>query len=212
MSCSPVVWRSSSRVSSASISVSGSVSVGNGIAAILRLGPLPVTRITSPPVTLDPRTPTLVGGGRIVHRAEAVEDAGEPVGVDGRRRSVPRQPTPDSAGAAVDSVRVVSSLSWRYRDPALVRRGTARARRREPASRTEGGNSPQRLVNQTARELRAGRLDVAVLAAARLADPHTGTQVPAPASTGRRRPERYRPVMLGDDARMTPSRRRRSAA
>ena len=34
MSCSPVVWRSSSRASSASISVSGSVSVGNGIGSI----------------------------------------------------------------------------------------------------------------------------------------------------------------------------------
>jgi acetyl-CoA C-acetyltransferase len=71
-------------------------------------------------VTIDPRTPVLIGSGQFLHHAEGLDDALEPVSLmaaavdraveDAGLRGVP----------AVDSIRVVSLLSWRYGNPALV--------------------------------------------------------------------------------------------
>src|SRR5262245_52227944 len=65
---------------------------------------------------------------------------------------------------AADSVRVVSLLSWRYRDPAHFLVERLGQQPRETAVTTGGGNSPQLLVNVTADEIQRGRLDVAILA------------------------------------------------
>ena len=64
----------------------------------------------------------------------------------------------------VDSVRVVSLLSWKYGNAAHVVAEAAGLTSREFAYTTNGGNSPQSLVNLTASEIQAGRLDIAVLA------------------------------------------------
>ncbi len=62
-----------------------------------------------------------------------------------------------------DSIRVVSSLSWRYQNPAYVVARRLGLEPRELAVTTMGGNSPQALVNATARQILAGELDVAIL-------------------------------------------------
>jgi acetyl-CoA C-acetyltransferase len=64
---------------------------------------------------------------------------------------------------AVDSIRVVNLLSWRYRDPGLLvgqRIGAADARTQYTGN---GGNTPQSLVNQTCLDIRQGRADVVLL-------------------------------------------------
>ena len=73
----------------------------------------------------------------------------------------------DDAGLSgppeADSIRVVSTLSWRYQNPAYVIAQRIGLEPRELAVTTMGGNSPQALVNTTARQILAGELDVAIL-------------------------------------------------
>ncbi len=114
-------------------------------------------------MTIDPRTPVLIGSGQFLHRAEGLDDALEPVSLmaaavdraveDAGLRGVP----------AVDSIRVVSLLSWRYGNPALVLAERLGVSPRETAYTTNGGNSPQSLVNLTAGEIQRGDLDIAIL-------------------------------------------------
>ena len=114
-------------------------------------------------MTIDPRTPVLIGSGQFLHRAEGLDDALEPVSLmaaavdraveDAGLRGVP----------AVDSIRVVSLLSWRYGNPALVLAERLGVSPRETAYTTNGGNSPQSLVNLTAAEIQRGDLDIAIL-------------------------------------------------
>ena len=70
-------------------------------------------------MTLDPRTPVLIGTGQFVQRAEGLDDARDPVAlmVDAIRLAC------DDAGIPVgthhpDAIRVVSLLSWKYGNPA----------------------------------------------------------------------------------------------
>ena len=67
---------------------------------------------------------------------------------------------------AVDSVRVVNVLSWRYRDPGLLL--AQRIRAKDAATRYTGigGNVPQSLVNQACLDIQAGRTDVVLIAGA----------------------------------------------
>src|SRR5262245_51678394 len=64
---------------------------------------------------------------------------------------------------AVDSIRVVSLFSWRYGNPAWVLADGLGLTPAELAYTSAGGNTPQTLVNKTAVDLAAGRLDAAIL-------------------------------------------------
>src|SRR5436190_20566858 len=102
---------------------------------------------------LAPNTPVVVGAGQVSHHAKGLDDALTPAElmVEAIRRAAA------DAGLAslpdVDSIRVVSTLSWRVADPAreLARMlGIATA---QTGLTTAGGNSPQSLVNTTALEM-----------------------------------------------------------
>ena len=67
---------------------------------------------------------------------------------------------------AVDSVRVVNVLSWRYRDPGLLLGRRIRARDAATRYTGAGGNFPQSLVNQACLDIQAGRTDVVLIAGA----------------------------------------------
>lgn len=67
---------------------------------------------------------------------------------------------------AVDSVRVVNLLSWRYRDPGLLLAQRIRAHRARTRYTGIGGNVPQTLVNEACRDLQAGRAEVVLIAGA----------------------------------------------
>ena len=115
-----------------------------------------------------------------------------------------RPPTPASrAPPPFDSIRVVSSLSWRYRNPAWVlaqRLGQSPA---ELAYTTAGGNTPQRLVNQTALDLLAGRLDVAVLVGGEAWRTRMRARKTGAILDWAKAPDDVPPVMLGDELDMT---------
>ncbi len=117
-------------------------------------------------MALDPRTPVVVGGGQVTQKVPP-EEAASPVGLmaEAARRAA------DDAGApgvlaALESVRVVMQLSRRYADAGALVAAEVGATPRQTAVTTMGGNSPQTLVNATARAVQQGELDVALVCGA----------------------------------------------
>lgn len=115
-------------------------------------------------MAIDPRTPVLIGAGHALNR-------------DGPERGEWRDATSLMAEAAiaaaadaglgavptVDAVRVVATLTWRYGDPGRIVAGLVGCDPAETAVSPLGGNSPQSLVNATALDIAAGRVDAALL-------------------------------------------------
>lgn len=110
-------------------------------------------------MSLDPRTPVLVGAGQINQRTE---DAGvEPVDL---MAAAAREAADPRVLAAVDSIRVVNLLSWRYRDPGLLLGRRIGAPHAATQYTGIGGNTPQSLVNKTCLDIQQGRTDAVLLA------------------------------------------------
>jgi acetyl-CoA C-acetyltransferase len=110
-------------------------------------------------MSLDPRTPVLVGAGQVNQRAE---DPGvEPVDLIA---DAAREAADPRVLAALDSIRVVNLLSWRYRDPGLLVGRRIGAEGASTQYTGIGGNTPQSLVNQTCLDIRQGRADAVLLA------------------------------------------------
>ena len=112
---------------------------------------------------LDPRTPVIVGVGQHQQR---VDDPLESPTTAAFIATAVRAAAADaglSSLDAVDSLRVVSFLSWRYRDPARFIAAELGISPRETGVTTQGGNTPQSLVNTTARDIQNGVTDVVVL-------------------------------------------------
>jgi acetyl-CoA C-acetyltransferase len=115
-------------------------------------------------VTLDPRTPVLVGSGQFLHRAEGIDDALDAVALMCEAIRLASADAGLGAVPAPDSLRVISLLSWRYGNPALLVANELALTPRELAYTTNGGNGPQSLVNATATEIMNGSLDLAIIA------------------------------------------------
>ena len=115
---------------------------------------------------LDPRTPVLIGGGQYAHHAAQLADAMHPVEL---MAAAVERATADAGLASTpnpDSIRVISLLTWRYGDPAYVLAQQLGLTPRETVLTTNGGNSPQTLVNSTATQIQNGELDIAILSGA----------------------------------------------
>lgn len=112
---------------------------------------------------MDPRTPVLVGGGQLNQR----EDPVEPVDmiVAAARLAAADAGAPGLA-EAVQSVRVVGMLSWRYRDPGALVGQRLGAPVRHTVYTGNGGSHPQALVNDAAEDIAAGRVDVVLVGGA----------------------------------------------
>ncbi|KUI26629.1 acetyl-CoA acetyltransferase [Mycobacterium sp. IS-1742] len=106
-------------------------------------------------------TPVLVGYGQVNQRADRPDL--EPVDL---MEAAAREAADARVLEAVDAVRVVNLLSWRYRDPGLLlaqRIGADKATTRYTGI---GGNVPQSLVNQACLDIQAGRHGVVLIAGA----------------------------------------------
>jgi acetyl-CoA C-acetyltransferase len=116
-------------------------------------------------MTVDPRTPVLIGYGQVNHRDE-IDPATRSVEPVDLMAAAARQAADARVFEAVDSIRVVNVLSAHYRDPALLlgeRLGAAGfTTRYSPV----GGNVPQSLVNQACLDIQRGRAGVVLLAGA----------------------------------------------
>jgi acetyl-CoA C-acetyltransferase len=116
------------------------------------------------PARLDPRTPVIVGVGQV---NDTTTDAPEPVALlaEASRRAI----TDSGQGrlaAAVDSVRVVRLLSWRYADPGVLVAAEIGASPRHTSYSTEGGQTPQVMLDRAATDIQQGRADVVLLGGA----------------------------------------------
>jgi acetyl-CoA C-acetyltransferase len=112
----------------------------------------------------DPRTPVIVGVGQVIERGD---DAPEPVDLlaEAARAALTDAGVGQLAGA-IDSIRVVRLLSWRYRDPGALVAERIGAQPRHSQYTTDGGHTPQVLVNQAAADIQDGRADVVLLGGA----------------------------------------------
>ncbi len=108
-----------------------------------------------------PRTPVLVGYGQ-VNQADEDPDV-EPIDL---MAAAARAAADPRVLRAVDSVRVVNILSWRYRDPGRLLAHHVGADDAATRYTGVGGNVPQTLVNQACRDIQAGRADVVLIAGA----------------------------------------------
>jgi acetyl-CoA C-acetyltransferase len=118
---------------------------------------------------IDARTPVLVAGGQVNQRTEQGDPALEPVDLIVEAARAADASCGTAAGkvlSAIDSVRVVSLLSWRYRDPGALVGERLGASPRHTAYTSAGGNTPQALVNRTCRDIAAGKADVVLIGGA----------------------------------------------
>ena len=116
-------------------------------------------------MTVDPRTPVLIGYGQVNHRDDIDPAARSVEPVDLMAAAVQR-----AAGAAVieavDSIRVVNILSAQYRDPGLLLGQRIGASDFSTLYSPVGGNVPQSLLNQACLDIQRGRARVVLLAGA----------------------------------------------
>ncbi len=110
---------------------------------------------------MDPRTPVLIGYGQVNQHDENPDV--EPVDL---MVSAARAAADPRVLEAVDSVRVVNLLSWRYRDAGLLLAQHIRAAGAATRYTGIGGNVPQTLVNKACLDIQAGRSDVVLIAGA----------------------------------------------
>lgn len=119
------------------------------------------------PEGVDPRTPVIVGVGQVLNRTDKGADPLEPVELMIEAARVAEDDTTTSGILkTVDVVAAVPTITWRYRDPAMLvaaAHGADGARTWYP---TVGGNTPQMLVNRIASHIAAGEMDTALLVGA----------------------------------------------
>ncbi|OBI20240.1 MULTISPECIES: acetyl-CoA acetyltransferase [unclassified Mycobacterium] len=116
-------------------------------------------------MTVDPRTPVLIGYGQVNHRDEIDPDkrSVEPVDL---MAAAARQAADARVIEAVDSIRVVNILSAHYRDPGLLLGQRIGAAGFTTLYSPVGGNVPQSLVNQACLDIQRGSAQVVLLAGA----------------------------------------------
>jgi acetyl-CoA C-acetyltransferase len=112
---------------------------------------------------LDPKTAVIVGVGQISHRATGLDDALSPSEL--MAEAIRRSATDAGLASVPDPswITVVSTLSWRAKNPAADLAKMLGISPRATGLSTAGGNSPQSLVNTAAREINAGSADLVIM-------------------------------------------------
>lgn len=116
-------------------------------------------------MTIDPRTPVIVGVGQITQHLPDPSAGLEPVALLAAAARAARADAGDERGGAlrIDTVAVAEILSWRYPDPAALLSRWLGIEPRTTILTTTGGNSPQMLVNRLAAGIQSGDHDVVLL-------------------------------------------------
>lgn len=150
-------------------------------------------------MALDPLAPVIVGVGQSVQHTDDLDAALDPARLmcaaighavgDAGLRSLPNP----------QSVRVVNLLTWKYGDPAWVVADLLGITPDETACTTMGGQSPQSLVNSTAADIQAGKLDFAVLTGGEARRTRVRARKAGVDLTWPRAPEDRVPRTIGED-------------
>ena len=111
--------------------------------------------------------PVIVGVGQLTNRPKAIDDTLEPLEMMER---IAREAEKDSRAPGLlekaDSVQVVNFMSWSYADAPGILAARVGATAAHTVYSSIGGETPQRLVNETAQSIVQGRIRVALLAGA----------------------------------------------
>ena len=114
---------------------------------------------------IDPRTPVLVGAGQFKQRPENPVEALEPVAMMGEALAA----AVDDAGSPGLAARATHTWvirgAWPYTDPAALLNARFGASAKTGLS-TDGGNTPQSLVNEACKRITAGQAEVVLIAGA----------------------------------------------
>jgi acetyl-CoA C-acetyltransferase len=152
-------------------------------------------------VTLDDRTPVIVGAGQVLQRIDEGEGR-EPVELLADAFLAAGEDAGGSAGsgllAAADSIRVVQILSWRYRDPGRLVADRLGARPRHTLYTGSGGQLPQALVGRAAHDIAAGRADVVLVGGAETWRSRTRIKAAGGHRGWARQPDEVEPTELVD--------------
>lgn len=116
-------------------------------------------------MTVDPKTPVLIGYGQVNHRGD-IDPATRSVEPVDLMAAAAREAADARLLEAVDSIRVVNVLSAHYRDPGLLLAQRIGAKDVTTLYSPVGGNVPQSLVNQACLDIQRGRAGVVLLAGA----------------------------------------------
>jgi acetyl-CoA C-acetyltransferase len=119
-------------------------------------------------MALDPRTPVLVGVGQWTNRVDRGETPVEPADMmaEALRRAAADSGAARDPLAGADAIRVVSVISWRYRNAARLVAERIGASPRDEALSPIGGNEPQELVSQACLDILAGDADTVLICGA----------------------------------------------
>ena len=131
-------------------------------------------RLRSGAVSLDPRTPVLVGAGQVNSRPRASEPiSSRPEPVELMVRAL-EEAASDCGGSGAgrrlleraDTLRILPPLAWKYTNPGLLVAERLGISPRETALASIGGNGPQSIASRTALAISEGQFDVALIAGA----------------------------------------------
>src|SRR5436309_13832490 len=111
--------------------------------------------------------PVIVGAGQLTNHPKAIDQTLEPLEMMER---VAREAENDAGAPGllekVDSVQVVNFMSWSYADAPGMLTARLGATPSHTLYSSIGGETPQRLVNETAQAIVEGRIRIALLAGA----------------------------------------------
>ncbi|MGZ6907602.1 MAG: acetyl-CoA acetyltransferase [Acidimicrobiia bacterium] len=112
-------------------------------------------------MSIDPRTPVIVGVGQAGQRLADPAAALEPVDL----LATAARAALDDVGATltIDTVAIAEIISWRYPDPGALLARRLGVEPRTTVLTTTGGNSPQMLVNRLGDAILRGERDVVLL-------------------------------------------------
>ena len=117
-------------------------------------------------MAINPNTPVLVGVGQTLNRIETLEDAIEPIEMMLRASELAALDAGiGTALGGVQSVRVIRGM-WGYDNPAALLRERIGATGAQTVGTLIGGNQNQAVINHTAVEILAGKVDFVLIAGA----------------------------------------------
>lgn len=115
-------------------------------------------------MALNPRTPVVIGSGQFVNRAKSLNDAIEPVEMMVKAIELAAENAALHEIPKADAIRVVSLLSWKYKNPAWFIAQILKQNPHQLGYSGTGGNTPQSLVNAAAQQIQSGECDLVILA------------------------------------------------
>src|SRR2546426_1248512 len=111
--------------------------------------------------------PVIVGVGQLTNHPKSIDETLEPL--DMMERTAREAEEDAGIGGLlekVDSVQIVNFMSWSYADAPRMLAQRIGAEPNHTVYSSIGGETPQRLVNETAQAIVGGRIDIALLAGA----------------------------------------------